>query len=129
MVTSIEFVIAFSECKGSSAQPEVLKPHRLQAIRVCLCKCKRDAKGKLDKSSTYEANFGAICKYLQEIIPISRHGGFVTSGPKATLIDDNQLIVKDKTHFLVKATDLWGSKPMVHRLHIFLASRGSQGSC
>jgi len=36
MGTPVEFVIAFSDCKGPSAQPEVLKPHRLQAVQSLL---------------------------------------------------------------------------------------------
>ena len=130
MVTSIEAVIAFSDCKGSSTQPEELKPHRLQAVKVCLCKCTGDAKGELEKSSTYEANFGSMCKCLQENITISGHTGFVNRGPKAAMIGHNPLIVKEKMRFLPKATDLRGDAPMVNQLHTFLATRGgSQGSC
>lgn len=128
--TPIESVIAFSDCKGFSAQPEVLKPPQMQAFRVCCYKCTRDAKSTLEKSITYEANFKLMCNCLQENIRISRHTGSASSRPEGGLICHNQLRIKDKTHFLPKATDLQGNTPMVHQLHSFLATRGgSQGSC
>ena len=78
MFAPIESVIAFSDWKGFSVQPEVLKPYRLQAFRVYWCKCTRDAKDRLEKSITYEANFRLICKCLQENITIFSPTGFVS---------------------------------------------------
>src|SRR5689334_20106300 len=130
MCTPIESVIAFSDCKGFSAQPEVLKPHRLQAFRVCWCKCTEDAKGKLEKSIRYEANFMALCKCLQENIRILSHASSVSGSPKATRIVHNKLIVKDKADFRRKGTEGWENRPMVNQLHSFSTTRGgSQGSC
>lgn len=123
-------VIAFSDCKGPSAQPEVLKPHRLQAFKVCWCKCTRGAKGRLEKSITYKANLASMCKCLQENIQICRHAAPVSICPKTALTGHNPLIVKDKTHFILKASFLRGSKPLVPQLHSFWVTRGgSQGSC
>ena len=78
MGTPIKSVIAFSDCKDPSAQPEVLKPHRLQAVKVCLCKCTGDAKGRHEESITYGANFRVLCKCLQENIPILSHASSIS---------------------------------------------------
>jgi len=130
MVTSIESVIAFSDCKGPSAQPEVLKPHRLQAIKVCLCKCTGDAKGRHEESITYGANFRVLCKCLQENIPILSYANSVGEPPKAARIVCNQLIAKEKSYFSRKRMDGLRNRAMVHQLHSFSTARGgSQGSC
>lgn len=128
--TPIEFVIALSDCTGSSAQPEVLKPHGLQAFEVCWYGCTMDAKEGLEKSITYEANFWLLCKCLQINIPIFSYDGPVGSGSPDVLIHHNQLRIKDKAHSLLKTTDLRASGLLVHQLHSFMATRGgSRGSC
>ena len=84
----------------------------------------------LEKSITYGTNFWLLCKCLQENIPIFRNGSPVSGGSGDMLICYNQLRVKDKVHFLLKATDLRASTILVHQLHSFLATRGgSRGSC
>ena len=46
------------------------------------------------------------------------------------MISANQLRVKDKAYFLLKAADFPVSTLLVHQLHSFLATRGgSRGSC
>jgi hypothetical protein len=130
MGTPVKSVIAFSDCKGPSAHPEVLKPHRLQAFKVYWCKCTRGAKDRLEKSITYETNFRLICKCLQEIVTIFSHIGFVSSRAEAVRTPPNQLITKNKTHFLSESPGLHGNAPMVPQLHSFLVTRGgSPGSC
>src|SRR6476469_3639029 len=99
MGTPIESVIACSDCKGSSAQPEVLKPHRLQAVKVCLCKCTGDGKGRHEESITYGANFRVLCKCLQENIPILSHATPVSKPPEAAQIVYNKMKIKDKSLF------------------------------
>jgi hypothetical protein len=130
MSTPIEFVIAFSDCKGSSAQPEVLKPQRSQAVKVCWCKCTGDAKDRHEESITYGANFGVLCKYLQENIPILSHATSVVRTPRAARIVYNKLKVKDKSQFSSNYTDRQENRAMAHQLHSFPATRGgSPGGC
>ena len=130
MGTPIKSVVAFSDCKGSSARPEVLKPHRLQAFKVCRCRCTMDAKERLEKSITYEANFWVLCKCLQENILILGYNGVLSSKTRVGLIYGKPLKINNKTHVLLKATDWRASTLLAHQLHSFLASRGgSRGSC
>lgn len=130
MGTPVESVIAFSYCKGPSAQPEVLKPHRLQAVKVCLCKCTGDAKGWHEESITYGANFRVLCKCLQENIPILSHTTPVSKPPEAVQIVYNKLKVKDKAQFKPKYADGRGNGAMAHQLHSFPGTRGgSPGGC
>src|SRR5689334_7790358 len=130
MCTPIESVIAFSDNKGFSAQPEELKPHRLQAVKVCLCKCTGDAKERHEESITYGANFRVLCKCLQENIPILSHTSLVDGPSRATQIVHNQLRAKDKTHLRPKGRDGWENSLMLNQLHSFLTTRGgSRGSC
>ncbi len=89
-----------------------------------------NAKEGLEKSIRYEANFRLICNCLQENILILRNSGPVSRGPRDVVIYDNQLRLKDKTQFLLKAIGLRTGTLLVHQLHSFLATRGgSPGSC
>jgi hypothetical protein len=130
MGTPVKSVIAFSGCKGSSARPEVLKPYRLQAVKVCLCKCTGDAKGRHEESITYGANFRVLCKWLQENIPILSHATPVSKPPEAAQIVYNKLKVKDKAQFKPKYAGGRENGAMAHQLHSFPTTRGgSPGGC
>src|SRR5215467_8612134 len=130
MGTPVESVIAFSDSKGSSAQPEVLKPHRVQAFKVCWCKCTGDAKGRPEESITYGGNFRVLCKCLQENIPILSHASSVSSPLRGAWIIYNELKIKDKSQFSPKYADGRENRAMAHQLHSLPATRGgSPGSC
>jgi len=123
-------VIAFSDFKGSSAQPEVLKPHGMQAVKVCWCKCTGDAKGRHEESITYGANFRLLCKCLQENIPILSHTTPASRPPRAAKIVYNMLKIKDKYRFSPKYANGRENRAMAHQLHSFPATRGgSPGGC
>src|ERR1041385_963276 len=127
MITS---VVAFFDCKGPSAQPEVLKPHRLQAVKVCWCKCTGDAKDRPEKSITYGANFRVLCKCLQENIPILSYATPGGKSPGAARIAYNKLKIKEKAQFTPKYADRPENSAMAHQLHSFPATRGgSPGGC